>query len=201
MRNLELYQIPYHLAVEGSRRVDGPGSLVHLCGKAVVRDPAYAAEVRQRKNENEAQKSEKPGESEQSSKKLDVLPAELVSYLCRMYTCRLCKEPTCEEGHRVECCPPCSHRISACNECSSPTNLWLCLTCGHLGCGRASSRHAVTHNEATNHPLVLQLANPGREPGELWCYSCDTWHSYGGPTLREWLATLGVPFDLLTMPS
>jgi hypothetical protein len=36
---------------------------------------------------------------------------------------------------------------------------------------------------------------------ELWCYSCDTWHSYGGPTLREWLATLGVPFDLLTMPS
>jgi hypothetical protein len=101
----------YHVqAVEGSRRVDGPGSLVHLCGKAVVRDPAYAAEVRQRKNENEAQKSEKPGESEQSSKKLDVLPAELVSYLCRMYTCRLCKEPTCEEGHRVECCPPCSHR-------------------------------------------------------------------------------------------
>ena len=49
----------------------------------------------------------------------------------------------------------------------------------------------------SSYPLLLLLLLRV----ELWCYACDTWHSYGGPTLREWLATLGVPFDLLTMPS
>lgn len=38
-------------------------------------------------------------------------------------------------------------------------NLWICLICGHIGCGRYVSRHAYKHFEETQHTYAMQLTN------------------------------------------
>lgn len=40
-----------------------------------------------------------------------------------------------------------------------PQNLWICLICGHIGCGRYVSRHAYKHFEETQHTYAMQLTN------------------------------------------
>ncbi len=41
--------------------------------------------------------------------------------------------------------------LSHCSDCQLSTNLWLCLTCGHVGCGRkyfdgtGGNNHAIDH--------------------------------------------------------
>jgi len=50
-----------------------------------------------------------------------------------------------------------------CGECELSTNLWFCLTCGHLGCGRESygggggKNHAINHYKNTGHPVVVKM--------------------------------------------
>jgi BRCA1-associated protein len=36
--------------------------------------------------------------------------------------------------------------------------LWVCLTCGFVGCGRYSNKHSVAHFQETGHPYSLELA-------------------------------------------
>ncbi|XP_030601030.1 ubiquitin carboxyl-terminal hydrolase 16 [Archocentrus centrarchus] len=52
------------------------------------------------------------------------------------------------------------------------TGLWMCLKCGHRGCGRNSeNRHAIKHYETPRsdpHCLVVSLDN-----FSVWCYICD----------------------------
>jgi ubiquitin carboxyl-terminal hydrolase 5/13 len=50
-----------------------------------------------------------------------------------------------------------------CGECNLSSNLWLCLTCGHLGCSRnqmggvEGNSHGVEHYEKNkDHPLVVK---------------------------------------------
>lgn len=43
--------------------------------------------------------------------------------------------------------------------------LWVCLTCGFVGCGRYSSKHAVQHNSDTRHPFCLELSTL-----RIWSY-------------------------------
>jgi len=46
---------------------------------------------------------------------------------------------------------------------------WLCLTCGHIGCGRdAPEQHARNHADTKKHQLVLNTAD-----AHVWCYGCD----------------------------
>ncbi|XP_028582815.2 ubiquitin carboxyl-terminal hydrolase 16 [Podarcis muralis] len=51
-------------------------------------------------------------------------------------------------------------------------SIWLCLKCGHTGCGRNSQeKHAIKHYETPRsepHCLVLSLDN-----WSVWCYLCD----------------------------
>ncbi|XP_063249715.1 ubiquitin carboxyl-terminal hydrolase 16 isoform X2 [Prinia subflava] len=51
-------------------------------------------------------------------------------------------------------------------------SIWLCLKCGHRGCGRNSpDQHALKHYETPRsdpHCLVLSLDN-----WSVWCYLCD----------------------------
>ncbi|XP_062408689.1 ubiquitin carboxyl-terminal hydrolase 16 [Sardina pilchardus] len=53
-----------------------------------------------------------------------------------------------------------------------PQVIWMCLKCGHRGCGRYSEdQHAVKHYETPRsdpHCLVLNLDN-----WTVWCYICD----------------------------
>eukprot|EP01113_Clastostelium_recurvatum_P037222 TRINITY_DN5411_c0_g1_i5.p1 TRINITY_DN5411_c0_g1~~TRINITY_DN5411_c0_g1_i5.p1 ORF type:complete len:976 (-),score=225.41 TRINITY_DN5411_c0_g1_i5:26-2803(-) len=51
----------------------------------------------------------------------------------------------------------------------SSHGLWICLTCGHVGCGREQEKHAEVHSKTGgNHPLVFSPSTM-----QVWCYSCD----------------------------
>jgi len=48
--------------------------------------------------------------------------------------------------------------IAKCNDCDLSSNLWLCLTCGNLSCGRketGGNQHAIAHFKKTSHPLKV----------------------------------------------
>eukprot|EP00891_Asterochloris_glomerata_P002835 jgi/Astpho2/2835/Aster-00995 len=66
----------------------------------------------------------------------------------------------------------CNHRFH--NEClqrwgdTKCPDLWICLICGHIGCGRYHSKHAVAHWRETQHCYALDL-----ETQRVWDYASD----------------------------
>ncbi|CAH0595549.1 unnamed protein product [Chrysodeixis includens] len=46
--------------------------------------------------------------------------------------------------------------------------LWICLICGHVGCGRYENGHAAKHFLASNHTYALQLGS-----NRVWDYAGD----------------------------
>ncbi|EGN96579.1 hypothetical protein SERLA73DRAFT_93073 [Serpula lacrymans var. lacrymans S7.3] len=58
--------------------------------------------------------------------------------------------------------------LSACVDCASTTNLWICLICGNIGCGRYRRAHAHAHYESTTHLYALEL-----ETQRVWDYAGD----------------------------
>lgn len=57
---------------------------------------------------------------------------------------------------------------SVCMECDDAEGLWICLICGHVGCGRYQGGHAATHFRSTNHTYALQLGS-----NRVWDYAGD----------------------------
>lgn len=57
---------------------------------------------------------------------------------------------------------------SVCMECEDAEGLWICLICGHVGCGRYQAGHAATHFRSTNHTYALQLGS-----NRVWDYAGD----------------------------
>ncbi|KAI0666757.1 zf-UBP-domain-containing protein [Trametes maxima] len=57
---------------------------------------------------------------------------------------------------------------SHCADCGSTTNLWICLICGNIGCGRYGRAHAHAHYSATTHLYALEL-----ETQRVWDYAGD----------------------------
>ncbi|XP_076001995.1 ubiquitin carboxyl-terminal hydrolase 16 [Genypterus blacodes] len=59
-----------------------------------------------------------------------------------------------------------------CEEEKEPPALWMCLKCGHRGCGRNSeNQHAIRHYEVPRsepHCLVVSM-----DSWNVWCYICD----------------------------
>lgn len=53
-------------------------------------------------------------------------------------------------------------------ECEGTEGLWICLICGHVGCGRYQGGHAASHYRATNHTYALQLGT-----NRVWDYAGD----------------------------
>lgn len=45
-----------------------------------------------------------------------------------------------------------------CGVCRMQQTLWVCMTCGFLGCGRYSNKHAADHFVDSGHPFSLELA-------------------------------------------
>ena len=41
--------------------------------------------------------------------------------------------------------------------CSRTSDVWICLICGHLGCGRYHAKHAVDHWKETGHCYALEI--------------------------------------------
>ena len=56
-----------------------------------------------------------------------------------------------------------------CFECRMKETLWICLTCGVVGCGRYSSGHAKQHFLETKHPFSLELATQ-----RIWDYESSS---------------------------
>lgn len=59
-----------------------------------------------------------------------------------------------------------------CAECLAEGRAWtelrVCLTCGHVGCCEDSpGRHALSHFEATGHPMIVSYERLERWG---WCY-------------------------------
>ena len=65
--------------------------------------------------------------------------------------------------------------LAHCNRCELKENLWLCLTCGSLGCGRnqygglGGNGHGLNHFEETGHSISVKLGTitPEGEAGPL----------------------------------
>ncbi|KJX93570.1 ubiquitin carboxyl-terminal hydrolase like protein [Zymoseptoria brevis] len=70
--------------------------------------------------------------------------------------------------------------LGQCQGCELKENLWLCLTCGNLGCGRQQmgglpgNSHARLHGDATGHPVAVKLGSISAEGNaDIYCYTCD----------------------------
>jgi len=88
--------------------------------------------------------------------------------------------------------------LAHCSKCELKENLWLCLTCGALGCGRkqytgvGGNGHALSHFEESQHPVSVKLGTitPEGNAGEpqqpsppldrlterrpdIYCYACN----------------------------
>lgn len=57
-----------------------------------------------------------------------------------------------------------------CTVCDCTDDLWICLICGHLGCGRYKGAHAKDHWKETAHSFALEL-----ETQHVWDYAGDLW--------------------------
>ena len=44
-----------------------------------------------------------------------------------------------------------------CGVCHRPNELWQCLICGYVGCGRYVGKHAFDHYQRTGHNFALNL--------------------------------------------
>ncbi|KHO01804.1 RING-10 protein [Metarhizium album ARSEF 1941] len=57
-----------------------------------------------------------------------------------------------------------------CTVCDCTDDLWICLICGYLGCGRYKGGHAKDHWKETAHSFALEL-----ETQHVWDYAGDVW--------------------------
>ncbi|KAI9845968.1 MAG: hypothetical protein M1837_004374 [Sclerophora amabilis] len=55
-----------------------------------------------------------------------------------------------------------------CTVCGSEANLWICLICGNVGCGRYDEAHAFSHYQETSHSFAMDIASQ-----RVWDYVGD----------------------------
>ncbi|KAL2261413.1 hypothetical protein VTK26DRAFT_4208 [Humicola hyalothermophila] len=73
-----------------------------------------------------------------------------------------------------------SQDLGHCAKCDLKENLWLCLECGNLGCGRAQfggvggNSHALAHSKESGHGVAVKLGSITPEGNaDVYCYNCD----------------------------
>ncbi|KAI9838300.1 MAG: hypothetical protein M1819_005568 [Sarea resinae] len=59
-------------------------------------------------------------------------------------------------------------RGNECSVCGSEANLWICLICGNIGCGRYDEAHAFAHYQQTSHCYAMDV-----ETQRVWDYAGD----------------------------
>lgn len=70
--------------------------------------------------------------------------------------------------------------LGHCYACDLRENLWLCLECGNLGCGRKQmggvdgNSHALAHSDESSHGVAVKLGSITPEgTADIYCYKCD----------------------------
>ena len=70
--------------------------------------------------------------------------------------------------------------LGHCSKCDLKENLWLCLECGNLGCGRAQfggvggNSHGLAHATESKHAAAVKLGSITPEgTADVYCYQCD----------------------------
>jgi BRCA1-associated protein len=121
---------------------------------------------------------------------------ETVDNVVELPTCPVCLErmdsnitgiftTLCQHTFHCHCimkwadttCPVCRYSSAklldtisdnTCSVCQSTNNLWICLICANVGCGRYVQAHASAHYNETNHLYSLEL-----ETQRVWDYKGD----------------------------
>ncbi|KAF8909339.1 BRCA1-associated protein 2-domain-containing protein [Gymnopilus junonius] len=89
--------------------------------------------------------------------------------VCRYSQTLLSSHPfTSTSTRTIPFAEPSTANHSSCSSCTSTTNLWICLICGNVGCGRYGQAHAQAHYQATTHLYALEL-----ETQRVWDYAGD----------------------------
>jgi BRCA1-associated protein len=88
--------------------------------------------------------------------------------VCRYSQTLLSSHPTTSRSRTIPFANASTPSISTCADCPSTTNLWICLICGNIGCGRYGRAHAHAHYESTTHLYALEL-----ETQRVWDYAGD----------------------------
>ncbi|QLG70429.1 hypothetical protein HG535_0A03680 [Zygotorulaspora mrakii] len=74
---------------------------------------------------------------------------------------------------------PSKKLVEKCFDCDLAQNLWLCLVCGNIGCGREQigiegHSHAKKHYENNpEHGLAVKLGSLSSTSCDVYCYACD----------------------------
>ena len=72
--------------------------------------------------------------------------------------------------------------LSRCELCGLKENLWICLHCGNIGCGRQQfgstlpgNSHALEHFSNTGHPVAVKLGSLSSDENgnDCYCYQCN----------------------------
>lgn len=58
----------------------------------------------------------------------------------------------------------------ACSACGKTQNLWICLICGNVGCGRYDEKHAINHYTETGHCYSMDI-----DSQRVWDYVGDNY--------------------------
>ena len=83
-----------------------------------------------------------------------------------------------------------------CKVCGSTDGVWVCLHCGHVGCGRRANHpelgggHSRHHYLTCGHECVIDVVSKA-----VHCYACDDWLLCDEP----WLATLRAELEALEL--
>lgn len=81
--------------------------------------------------------------------------------------------------------------------CDLKENLWLCLECGNLGCGRSQfggiggNSHGLAHSDLTSHGVAVKLGSITADgSADIYCYKCNEERT--DPELAAHLANWGI---------
>ncbi|TMS35170.1 hypothetical protein L596_002624 [Steinernema carpocapsae] len=115
------------------------------------------------------------------------------SGLTELPTCAVCLERMdddvltilCNHSFHAKClkqcseitCPVCRYlqtpevtQCQTCTDCDKTTDLWMCMVCGNIGCGRYAEAHAYQHFLKTNHTYTIEVGGD-----KVWDYVGDNY--------------------------
>ncbi|KAJ3293935.1 hypothetical protein HK104_004091 [Borealophlyctis nickersoniae] len=74
--------------------------------------------------------------------------------------------PVCRYSQKSQ--PEEEENLNQCFDCGATQDLWICLICGNIGCGRYRAAHAQAHFADTTHLYAMEL-----ETQRVWDYAGD----------------------------